>query len=62
MSSVTLEEYGQRRLREGRGPEEVLLAGKLLLEMQVLRPHSGPQKIGAGTLEPTFYQALQVIL
>jgi len=24
VSSVTLEEYGQRRLREGRGPEEVL--------------------------------------
>ena len=30
------------------------LAGKLLLEMKIFSPHSGPQKIGAGALEPAF--------
>ena len=38
------------------------LAGKLLLEMKIFSPHSGPQKIGAGAREPAFYQALQVSL
>lgn len=42
-------------------PRAAELAGKLL-EMKIFSPHSGPQKIGAGALEPAFYQALQVSL